>query len=147
MAGRIVPTAEPEREMVRTMLPLSVPVLAVALLAGGLLGGRAAAFSAAIGVTVVFANFVAYAFSLVYAARISLVVLYAVALGGFIVRLGIVVAIILGLEQLSWFSVVAFVAALVPATILLLAFEIKLLSGRMQADLWTIPAGSGGTGR
>ncbi len=133
--------------MVRTMLPLSVPVLAVALLAGGLVGGRDAASSAALGVIVVFANFIAYAYSLVYAARISLVVLYAVALGGFIVRLGIVVGIILGLQQLSWFSVVAFVAALVPATIVLLAFEIKMVSGRMQADLWTIPASSGGAGR
>ncbi|MDP9300265.1 MAG: hypothetical protein M3P43_05125 [Actinomycetota bacterium] len=142
-----MPTAEPEREMVRTMLPLSVPVLAVALLAGGLVGGRDAASSAALGVIVVFANFIAYAYSLVYAARISLVVLYAVALGGFIVRLGIVVGIILGLQQLSWFSVVAFVAALVPATIVLLAFEIKMVSGRMQADLWTIPAGPEGARR
>jgi len=142
-----VAIAEPEREMVRRALPLSIPALAAALVLGGALGGREAAVSAAIGVAVVFANFVAYGLSLAYAARISLTVLFAVGLGGFIVRLGIVVAIILGLEQLAWFSVVAFVAALVPTTIALLVFEIKVLSGRMQAELWTLPAGSGGAPR
>ena len=45
------------------------------------------------------------------------------------------------LDQTAWFSVVAFIAALVPTTIALLVVEMKLLSGRMQADLWTMPAG------
>ena len=35
------------------------------------------------------------------------------------------------------------IAALVPATIVLLGVEMKLLSGRMQADLWTFPAAGG----
>ena len=87
-----------------------------------------------------FANFVAYAYSLAYAARISLVVLFAVGLGGFVVRLGLFVAIVVALRQLEWFSTVAFVSAFVPATVVLLALKIKLLGGRMQADLWTIPA-------
>lgn len=122
-------------------MPLSLPALAVALVAGGLLGGRDAAASAAIGVVIVFANFAVYGLSLAHAARVSLTVLYAVGLGGFVVRLGIFVAIIAGLKQLDWFSVVAVVAALVPSTIALLSLEIKLLSGRMQADLWTLPTG------
>jgi hypothetical protein len=142
-----VATVEPEREMVRRALPLAVPALAVAILLGGLLGGRDAAVSAALGVAVVFLNFAAYGLSLAYAARISLIVLFAVGLGGYIVRLGIVVVIILGLQQLAWFSVVAFVAALVPTTIALLVFEIKVMSGRMQADLWNLPADASGIGR
>ena len=132
---------EPEREMVRKALPLAVPALAVAIGAGWWLGGRDAAASAAIGVAVVFANFALYGLSLAYAARISLMVLFAVGMAGYIVRLAAVVVIILALQQLSWFSVVAFVAALVPATIVLLAFEIRLVAGRMQADLWRFPAG------
>ena len=132
---------EPEREMVRKVLPLAVPALAVAIGAGWWLAGRDAAASAAIGVAVVFANFALYGLSLAYAARISLMVLFAVGMAGYIVRLAAVVVIILALQQLSWFSVVAFVAALVPATIVLLAFEIRLVAGRMQADLWRFPAG------
>jgi hypothetical protein len=129
--------------MVRRMLPLSIPAVGLALLLGSVLGGRDAATSAAIGAALVFANFGAYALSLAYAARISPVVLYAVGLGGFVVRLGLFVAILVGLRELDWFSVVAFVAAFVPATVVLLAAEIKMLSGRMQADLWTLPAPPG----
>jgi hypothetical protein len=147
MARSGVEIVEPERELVKKVLPLAVPALIVAIVAGELLGGRDAAASAAIAVIVVFANFVIYGFSLAYAARISLLVLYTVGMAGFIVRLAAVVLIILGLEQLSWFSVVAFVSALVPTTIVLLSFEIKLVSGRMQADLWSFPAGASGARR
>lgn len=128
--------------MVRKALPLAVPALAIAIGAGWWLGGRDAAASAAIGVVVVFANFTLYGLSLAYAARISLIVLFAVGMTGYIVRLAAVVLIILGLQQLAWFSTVAFVAALVPATILLLTYEVKLMAGRMQADLWQFPAES-----
>jgi hypothetical protein len=142
-----VATAEPEREMVRRILPLSVPAIALAIVLGWVLSGPAAAASAAIGATLVFVNFVAYAYSLAYAARISLVVLYAAGLGGFVVRMGIFVAILVGLRELDWFSTVAFIAAFVPATVVLLALEVRLLGGRMQADLWTIPAESKGVFR
>ena len=40
-------------------------------------------------------------------------------------------------------AALAFVAALGPATIVLLGVEMKLLSGRMQAYLWTFPAAGG----
>ena len=66
--------------------------------------------------------------------------LYAVGLGGFLVRLGVIVLVIALLQQTAWFSIVAFIAALIPATIALLVVEMKLLSGRMQADLWTVPS-------
>jgi hypothetical protein len=142
-----VAAAEPEREMVRRILPLSVPAIGLAVVLGWVFGGPGAAASAGIGAALVFANFVAYAYSLAYAARISLVVLFAAGLGGFIVRLGIFVVVIVALRQLEWFSTVAFIAAFVPATIVLLALEIRLLGGRMQADLWTIPAESKGVFR
>jgi hypothetical protein len=133
--------------MVRRILPYSVPAIGLAVVLGWVFGGPGAAASAGIGAALVFVNFVAYAYSLAYAARISLVVLFAVGLGGFIVRLGIFVVVIVALRQLHWFSTVAFIAAFVPATIALLALEIRLLGGRMQADLWTIPAESKGVFR
>jgi hypothetical protein len=133
--------------MVRRMLPLSVPAIGLAVLLGWVFSGPGAAASAGVGAALVFANFVAYAYSLDYAARISLVVLFAAGLGGFIVRLGLFVVILVALRQLDWFSTVAFIAAFVPATIVLLALEIRLLGGRMQSDLWTIPAESKGAFR
>lgn len=130
---------EPERELIRRVAPYAVPAAAVAALAGGLSAGWPAGWSAAIGVAVVAANFVAHGLSLAWAARISPTMIFAVGLGGFFVRLVVIVLAMLLLNGLVWFSPVAFLAAVVPATVVLLAVEMKLLSGRMQADLWTFP--------
>ncbi len=137
----------PERELIRRIAPFALPVAIIAFALGSLLDDADAGWSAAIAIAVVFANFVAHGWSLSWAAGISPVVLTAVGLGGFIVRLGAIIAIIALLNRLEWFSVVAFAAALVPSTIVLLAVEMKLLSGRMQADLWTFPAERGGAVR
>ncbi len=137
-------SVEPEREMIRRALPLSVPAVAVAFALGGLLGGRYAAISAAIGVAVVFLNFVVHGLSLNHAARISLTMLYAAGLGGFVIRLGVIFAFMVLLNQLDWFSPVAFAAAVIPCTVVLLVYEMKQLSGHMQVDLWSFPSTSGG---
>jgi hypothetical protein len=135
-----VAAAEPERELIRRISPFALPAAAFAFAAGWLVSGTNAGWSATIAIAVVLANFVAHGVSTAWAARISPVVLYAVGLGGFVVRLAVIAVALLLLQQLSWFSVVAFVGALVPATVALLVVEMKLLSGRMQADLWTLPA-------
>lgn len=131
---------EPERELVRRVLPFALPAIVIAYAAGSF-ASAGAARSAAIGVAVVAANFVAYGLSLAWAARISPTVLVGVALGGFAVRLGAVVVVLLVLDRISWFSPVAFAAALVPSTVALLVFEAKVISGRLQGELWRFPAG------
>jgi len=130
---------EPEHELVRRLLPYSLPAFAVAAVAGAPLGGAGAAWSAGIGVAAVTANFLGYAYSVAWAARIAPTVLMVVGLGGFVVRLAALTIALLLLDQLAWFSPVAFAAAFVPTTIVLLVFEMKLLAGRMQADLWYFP--------
>src|SRR5215207_1746132 len=129
----------PEREMIQRISPFAPPVAVASFVLGTLLDGTDAGWSAAIAIAVVYLNFVAYSSSLALAATISPTVLYAVGLGGFLVRMGVIVAIIALLQQTDWFSIIAFIAALIPATIALLAVEMKLLSGRMQADLWADP--------
>ena len=129
-------TAEPERDLMRRLLPLTVPALAVAAIAGAMLGGAGAAWSAAIGVAAVALNLVVTAGSLSWAARISPVVLMATGLGGFVVRLATFTVALLLLDRLAWFSPLAFAAAFVPATVAMLVLEMRLLGGRMQADLW-----------
>jgi hypothetical protein len=129
----------PEREMIRRISPFAFPVALAAFALGALLGGTDAGWSGAIAIVVVYANFVAHGSSLALAATISPTVLYAVGLGGFLVRLGVIVLAIALLERTEWFSILAFIAALIPATIALLVVEMKLISGRMQADLWADP--------
>ena len=131
----------PERELIRRISPFALPVAVAAFALGTLLDGTDAGWSAAIAIAVVYLNFVAHGSSLALAATISPTVLYAVGLGGFLVRLGVILAVIALLQQTDWFSIVAFIVALVPSTAALLVVEMKLLSGRMQVDLWTDPSG------
>jgi hypothetical protein len=139
-----VAVAEPERELIRRIAPFALPVAGLAFVLGALIGGADAGWSAVIGIVVVAGNFVANGLSVAWAARISPVILYAVALGGFVLRLIVITVALLLMQQVSWFSTVAFIAALVPATVALLIVEMKLLSGRMQAELWTFPAATQG---
>ena len=129
-------TIEPERELVRRLLPFALPVCVVAVAAGWLLGDAGTAWSAGIGTVAVAVLFVVSAISIAWAARIGPEVLIAVGLGGFLVRLAAFTLTLLALSGLAWFSPVAFAAAFIPATIALLVVEMKLVSGRMQADLW-----------
>lgn len=130
----------PERELIRRISPFALPVAIGAFALGTLVDGTDAGWSAAIAIAVVYLNFVAHGSSMALAATISPTVLYAVGLGGFLVRLGVIVAVIALLQQTEWFSIVAFIAALIPSTVALLVVEMKLLSGRMQADLWAAPS-------
>jgi hypothetical protein len=136
-----VATTDPEKVLIRRALPFVAPVALVAGLIG-LPAGTGVAASAVIGVFVVALNFVAHGASLAWASRISLTALYAVGLGGFIVRLGVILAAMFALNTLPWFSPVAFGAAVVPCTIALLVFEMRLLSGSLQGDLWSFGAPS-----
>lgn len=135
---------EPEVELVRRAAPYVLPAGIVAFGLGALAGGPSVGWSAAIGVGIVAANFAAHGLSLAWGARISPTVMFAVGLGGYMVRLAIIVLALVGLNTLAWFSPVAFLVAVVPTTAALLVFEMKLLSGRLQADLWRFP-GEGST--
>lgn len=127
---------EPELELIRRVLPFGLPAAVAALLGGAAVDGWNAGISAAIGVLVVVANLAVHGWSLSRAARISLTALYAVGLGGFILRLAAFAGIMLALDRFAFFSPLAFVLAVVPATGLLLAFELRQLRGRMQVELW-----------
>jgi hypothetical protein len=131
-----VATVEPERELIRRITPFA-PLAAVAAFAiGALVGGRDAGSSAAIAVVIVYVNFLATAYSLVWAAKISATLVSIVALGGYVGRLIVYTLALLGLNQLAWFSPLAFILALMPTTIGLLVYEAKALSGSMRADMW-----------
>jgi hypothetical protein len=127
--------AEPERALVGKVVPFGPPAALAALLIGGLAVDWGAGWSAAIGIAVVVANAVANALLLSRAARISLTAYSAAVMGGFVVRLAVIVLIMFGLNLLGWFSPLAFGLAVVPATIILLGFEMKLVAGGVGQHL------------
>ena len=110
----------------RALLPGALATLAAAAI-GALAGGVDDAASAAIGIAVVIANFALHGLSLSWAAGISISAVQAVALGGVVLRMGVVVASLFALRTLPWFSVVAFALAAVPGTMLLLGYEAHLM--------------------
>lgn len=125
--------------MVRRALVPALFAFGVAVAGGWLFAGPGAAWSAGIGVAIVTANFTAHGLSLAWASTISVGAVMAVALGGFALRLGVIVAAMFALDTLSWFSPTAFALAVVPATLLLLAFEARLAINGLGAGL-QIPA-------
>lgn len=136
--------AEPELELVRRTAPFGIPAAVVALAAGAVAGGWGVGWSAALGIAVVTLNTVANGLSLAWAARVSLQTLMAVALLGFAVRLGAILAFMFLLNRFSWFSPLAFGLAVIPATLLLLGFEMKLVAAGLGRDL-QIPPPAGAT--
>lgn len=125
--------------MVRRALVPAVLAFVLATAAGWLVGGPGAGASAGIGIVLVYVNFAANGLSLAWASTISVVAVQMVAFMGFIVRLAIVVAAMVALNTLAWFSPVAFGLAVIPATMLLLAFEARLAIRGLGAQL-QIPA-------
>jgi branched-subunit amino acid transport protein len=132
-----VTAVEPERELVRRVLPFVPVAILGAFAIGWVVAGSGAAWSAGIAIAVVAGNLVAFALSIAWASKVSPTMLAIVALGGYLVRLIIFTMVLVGLNTLAWFSPLAFLLALMPATIALLVYEAKLLSGRLQADLWS----------
>jgi hypothetical protein len=130
--------AEPERELIRRVTPFLFPAVGVAFALGAAMGGSNAGWSTAIGVAVVAANFVGAGLSFGWAATISPTALAAVGVVGFFVRMTTILVLMIALNRLDWFSPIAFAAAVVPATAVLLMFEMKILSGRMQVDMWSV---------
>lgn len=127
--------------MVRRALVPGTAAAMVAACTGFLAGGSESAASAGIGAVIVIANFVAHGLSLAWASGISIPAVQAVALGGFVLRLGAVVVVMFALNTLQWFSPLAFGLAVVPATLLLLTYEARLmLRGRGAAAALQIPA-------
>ena len=129
---------DPERELVRRAAPFGPPAVLIGLLAGVAASGWDAGWSAAVGVVIVFANFAANGYSMAVAARHSLTAVFAVGLGGFVVRLGVILAAMFALNSLEFFSPVAFGLAVIPTTIFLLGYEMKLLAGPLGQQ-WRIP--------
>ena len=125
--------------MVKRAIVPAILGIALAAAVGAVLGGAEAAGSAAIGVAIVALNFAAHGASLAWASTISIPVVFAVALGGFFFRLALVVAAMFALNTLAWFSPLAFGLAVVPATLVLLAYEAQLVSRGLGGTL-EIPA-------
>ena len=95
---------EPERGIVADMLRRGVKFVPMWLLFTLLLWGPDGAASAAYGIGLIFANFIAAAALLTWAGRISPTALMVAALGGFILRLGVLTVAVIAASKISVFA-------------------------------------------
>jgi hypothetical protein len=130
-------TIDPEWILIRRVLPFAPIALAFAFGLGYLLSGMDAASSAALAIIVVTGFFTASGLSLAWAARISSVAVFAVGLGGYVVRLAAFLLILVLLDSTSWFSALAFALAFAATTIALLGYELRWMAHpKARPDLW-----------
>ena len=120
-----------EREVAFDMLKRGVWFAPLVLLIASMIWGVEGAASAALAIAVVSVNLVVAALALSWAAKISLTAIMAVALGGFALRMGLVVAVLFSVRDASWVNMTA-VAILVLVTHLgLLFWELRYVSASL----------------
>lgn len=117
-----------ERDVVIDMVRRSLPALPVPVVVAGAFWGWAGALSAAFAIGIVLLNFALSAALLTWGARVSLRVLMIAALGGFILRLGLVTALVLAVRDQAWVDLVPLCVTLLLTHIGLLVWETRHVS-------------------
>ena len=131
MSGVIEPAPPVERQIAldmarRGLIAAPVPI-ALAAAIWGLHGALSSAFAIALAV----GNLLLAALLMSWAARISLTVLAAVALGGYIVRLGLLTAVVFAIRHQPWVSWIPLALTLMVAHLGLLFWETRYVSASL----------------
>lgn len=121
--------------MVRRAMAGAAVATPAAYAVGSAAAGPDGGVSAALGVAVVAANFAAQGMSLAWAAGVSVTAVQAVALGGFLVRMGVILGLLFALDRTAFFSPLVFGLAVVATIVALLAYEARLVLGGLGGDL------------
>lgn len=117
-----------EQEVAFDMVRRAIPAVPVLLLLAGLGWGVDGALSSGYAVALVLANLALSAVLLATAARISLVVLMAAALGGYVVRLALVTAAVLLVKDQAWVEMVPLGLTIIVTHLGLLVWETRHVS-------------------
>jgi hypothetical protein len=127
------PAAVPdvERQLVTDMLKRGVPAAPVVVLVAWMIGGTDIAASVAYALAIVAVNLVLAALSLGWAARISPTALMATALGGFLVRMGLLTVAVMLVKDSSWISLPALAIAILLSHLALLFWETRYVSASL----------------
>jgi hypothetical protein len=129
------PIAQPEveREVAFDMVKHGLLVAPVIVLVCGLLRGWDGAASAAVAIGIVIVNFLAAAAIMTRAARSGPTAVGAAALGGYILRLGVIVLALLVLRNQPWVDLPLLGIVLVGTHLGLLTWEMKYVSLTLAA--------------
>jgi len=121
----------PERDIANDLVKRGLMVLPALLLVFGITHGIDGVLSSAYGLGLVLVNFAFAAFLLTTTARISLSLMMAAVLGGYVVRLGLITAAVIGVRNASWVEMVPLGFTIIVAHLGLLLWETKYVSASL----------------
>jgi hypothetical protein len=134
-----------ERDIALDLVKHGLLLAPVVVLIAGLISGWDGTYSAAIAFGIVCLNFTLAAVSVGWAAKISPVMVGGVALGGYVVRLGLILVALVLLRHVSWIVLPWLGFTLVGAHLVLLFWETRYISLQLAAPglrpRGTIPTG------
>jgi hypothetical protein len=127
----VPPAPEVEREIAFDMLKRGVWLAPVVVIVSAMIWGVEGAASATLAIAVVAVNLVIAALALSWAAKISLTAIMAVALGGFALRMGLVVAVLFGVRDADWLNMTALAILILVTHLGLLFWELRYVSASL----------------
>ena len=122
-----------ERDIARDLVKHGLLLAPVVILVAGIISGWDGTVSAAIAFAIVCVNFTLAAVSVGWAAKISPVAVGGVALGGYVVRLALILVALVCLRHVSWIVLPWLGFTLVGAHLVLLAWETRYVSLQLAA--------------
>ena len=117
-----------ELEISSDMVKRGLLVAPLLMLVGYLIWGSAGAWSSAFAIGLVLVNFLLSAMLIGWAAKISLVVLMAATMFGYLFRLGLIFAAVFVVKDAAWISLPAVGAAIIVTHLGLLVWELRYVS-------------------
>jgi hypothetical protein len=130
--GAAVPAAPAvERQVAFDMARRSLFVAPVFIAVGSLIWGVHGGVSAAVGLALAVGNLLLAATMMSWAAKVSLVVMAATALGGYIGRLVLLTVVVLAIRNQSWVSWIPLMFTLVLTHLGLLIWETRYVSASL----------------
>jgi hypothetical protein len=120
-----------EQELARDMVRRALPVTPVVLVLCGLLWGLDGALSSAYGLALVLVNFLIAAALLSWTARISLSLMMGAALGGYLLRLGLILVAVLAVKDASWVELWPLGLTIIVSHLGLLFWETRYVSASL----------------
>jgi hypothetical protein len=122
-----------ERDIALDLVKHGLLIAPIVILVAGLVSGWDGTASAAIALGIVCLNFTLAALSVGWAAKISPVMVGGVALGGYVVRLGLILVALVLLRHVSWIVLPWLGFTLVGAHLVLLFWEMRYVSMSLAA--------------
>lgn len=113
------------------MVRRALPMMPVAMLLGAAIDGWDGAFSVGYGMAIVLVNFVLSAALLAWASRISFAMVASAALGGYVLRLGLVSLAVILVRDQPWVALIPLGITIIITHLGLLVWELRYVSASM----------------